>query len=444
MSTRLVNAASRTLASHTSRRGFLRRLAVAGSALVTNPASYVLRPLNAYQVVVRSADCRSGKCAQGWTEFCCTLTGVNTCPPGSVVAGWWRAEGSGYCNGTSRYYMDCHAASCGSCGCGSSGTCDNSCVYCDCHCAHNRCDLWKTCCIRFRYGQCNQQLACVGPIICRVVTCVPPWQWDTTCTTTDAREDATRFHDAPCLNPPAVPYFARPGIVTGSKWELRSNLSAGPAEQAFDLGVEGDVPLMADWTGAGVATAAVVRGVRHGVSGDQALTWYIRQVEGAGQPELAFDYGSPGDLPVAGDWNGDRVHTVGVFRGGQWLLRNSNSTGNPDLVATFGQPGDIPVVGDWNGDGIDGIGVVRGTTWMLRNTASSGPAEITFDFGDPAGAPVVGDWNGNGVDTPGRYTAGLWELSDSFSGGAPVVSFSFGGAGSRPVVWRRLPEPGAG
>lgn len=438
MSRRLVEMTSRALGERTSRRGFLRRMAMAGSAIVTAPMAYALRPITAYQAIILPNDCPPGsQCRSGWTEFCCTKIGANTCPPGSVVGGWWRAEGSGYCNGDSRYYMDCHTASCGGCGCGASGTCGNDCVNCACHCELDRCDLWKTCCTRFRYGQCNQHIECVGPITCRVVTCVPPWEWDSTCTRTDARDDSTARHDSACLHPPLGPYRARPGVVRASRWLLRNTLDAGSPHQEFALGVTGDVPLMADWLGSGVATAAVVRGVRHGTVGRTGLTWYIRQIEGAGLPDLSFDYGQPGDIPLAGDWVGNGTHTVGVVRGNQWLLRTRNAAGPADISFTFGEPGDIPVVGDWAGSGRDGIGVVRGSRWILRNTATPGPADHDFDFGSPTGLPVVGDWNGNGADRPGRFEAGAWSLTNSMGGGAPDVQFTFGAAGDTPVVWRR-------
>ena len=68
-----------------------------------------------------SCDCGS-RCCDGYTEFCCTLNGDNRCPPGSIMAGWWKADGSGFCGPNApRYYMDCNA-SCGGCGCGRSGT----------------------------------------------------------------------------------------------------------------------------------------------------------------------------------------------------------------------------------------------------------------------------------------------------------------------------------
>jgi hypothetical protein len=307
---------------------------------------------------------------------------------------------------------------------------------------HDNCNLWKECCTRFRYGQCNNQIECVGPIVCRVVTCVPPWEWDSTCTRTDARSDVTRFHDSACLHPPLGPYPARPAVVRDHSWLLRDTLSPGaPDRPVFTLGADGDVSLMADWTGAGIATAGVVRGARTGIKGRGNLTWYLRHVEGAGQPDLIFDYGVPGDIPVAGDWTGNGVDTVGVVRGNQWLLRTRNSAGQPDISFTFGQPGDIPVVGDWDGDGRDGIGVVRGTTWILRNTPTPGPPDHTFDFGDADSIPVVGDWDGDGISSPGRFSDGTWQVTNRLTTAQPDLTFEYGQAGDHPLVWRRLSEP---
>jgi hypothetical protein len=59
-------------------------------------------------------------------------------------------------------------------------------------------------------------------------------------------------------------------------------------------------------------------------------------------------FGLPGDLVVAGDWNGDGVDTVGVYRNGVFFLRNSNTSGFADLVFAFGIPGDQPIAGDWD------------------------------------------------------------------------------------------------
>lgn len=204
MSTRLATAASKFLGSRSSRRGFLTRTALTGTALAVAPIDYLVHPKSAYAAVCNcsgsSCDCGS-LCCDGYTEFCCHTTGANTCPPGTVAAGWWKADGSGLCGpAAARYYLDCNAVSCGSCGCGSSGTCPPSCSGLNCGCAFGSCNNRKHNCVAFRYGQCNQDISCLGAIVCRVVTCTPPWVMDSKCTATVATDNATRFHNRPCLS----------------------------------------------------------------------------------------------------------------------------------------------------------------------------------------------------------------------------------------------------
>ena len=150
-------------------------------------------------------------------------------PPGTIVAGWWRADGSGFCdlNGPQpRYYLDCNFTCDEGCRCSSGGLCARSCTSAVCKC-HGGCDTRKSECTRFRYGQCNQDL-CVGPLHCRIVTCVPPWKWDPACATSPVLySQSTRFHDRPCLHdgftdiPPkalyagAVEWMAGEGIAAG-------------------------------------------------------------------------------------------------------------------------------------------------------------------------------------------------------------------------------------
>ncbi len=206
MSTKLVEAITRKMGTGMSRRGLFRRAAIIGSALTVAPMSYILKPGSAYAAICtcrgQSCNC-SDMCCKSYTAFCCTIYGANACPPGTVTAGWWKADGSGFCDvdgvAKPRYYIDCHGDSC-TCSCGPSGTCSPTCSFCNCECANKDCDNRKTCCIRFRYGQCNQQMPCLGPIVCRVVTCTPPWEVDPTCTKRVLTDNVTRFHDAPCLH----------------------------------------------------------------------------------------------------------------------------------------------------------------------------------------------------------------------------------------------------
>ncbi len=191
---RMADSVTGWLARRTSRRGFLVRVGVVGSALAVDSVGFALRPGTAYASVCGP----SASCAAGWTVFCATINdGVNACPPGSIAAGWWKADGASLCGGKARYIVDCNAT-CSRCagGGGGSGICSPSCWSCTCQCGPSSgCDQRKNCCNAFRYGQCHQEVAQVGGVQCRVVSCTPPWKWEK-CSTAPATDNATRNHNS--------------------------------------------------------------------------------------------------------------------------------------------------------------------------------------------------------------------------------------------------------
>jgi serine-aspartate repeat-containing protein C/D/E len=121
-----------------------------------------------------------------------------------------------------------------------------------------------------------------------------------------------------------------------------------------------------------------------------------------------FRYGTAADAPMAGDWNGDGVDAIAIFRSGQWLLDldGDGRWTDRDEVFDFGQPGDIPIAADFNGDGIDELAVVRGDVWIIdsdgdrRLTAADATIRIEMREGE---VPVAGDWDGDGRAEPGYY-----------------------------------------
>jgi hypothetical protein len=223
MSVWLADRVAGILERRTSRRGFLTQTALVGSALAVAPADFILRPGTAYAAICRCGNpacgCRSA-CCDGYTEFCCTMHGSNTCPPGSFAGGWWKADGSSYCNGP-RYYIDCHTeCQCaGNCTPGGFGFCPE-CDGLTCGCANGDCNKRATGCVTFRYGQCHQEIACAGRIACRVVTCTPAYLVDNACTNTSMTDNNTAQHHAPCLDAPATVVraygFASP--TSGGAW----------------------------------------------------------------------------------------------------------------------------------------------------------------------------------------------------------------------------------
>ncbi len=120
-----------------------------------------------------------------------------------------------------------------------------------------------------------------------------------------------------------------------------------------------------------------------------------------------FRYGTDVDRAVVGDWNGDGVATIGVFRNGTWYLDvdGNGRWSEHDVKVSFGQSGDVPVVGDWNGDGIDNLGVYRNGTWYLDTNGNLrlDAHDKVFELGGPHHKPVVGDFNGDGIDQPAVY-----------------------------------------
>ena len=85
-----------------------------------------------------------------------------------------------------------------------------------------------------------------------------------------------------------------------------------------------------------------------------------------------------------------------------------------DRRVELGAAGDTPVVGDFDGDGVDELGVYRDGEWLVD---ADGDGE--FDATDEAlasdaiagriGVPIPGDWDGDGADEPGVFNPGSGE-----------------------------------
>ena len=100
------------------------------------------------------------------------------------------------------------------------------------------------------------------------------------------------------------------------------------------------------------------------------------------------------------------------------------ASANSDLQCQFGQAGDIPVVGDWTGDGIEKIGVYRNGTWYLdtNNNHRLDAGDRVVELGQPGDLPVVGNFNGNGRAAIGVYRAGTAAPAAAHTAAAPSVT----------------------
>jgi ribosomal protein L24E len=249
MSQWLVKQTSTWLAARSTRRGFLQRSAMAATAMSVAPLDFALKPMSASAAICacagKNCDCGAA-CCDGYTQFCCTInSGVNACPPGTFSGGWWKADGSIYCAGP-RYYIDCHGACSCTTGC-SSGFCSPGCDGLSCGCALGNCNNRHAGCTQFRYGQCHQDIACVGRIACRVVSCTAPFLLDTTCSRASATDDATANHFAPCQNGPTTASGTVVGMAVPAGgdgyWLVTNDGSVFPFGSAPDNGSAAGVHL---------------------------------------------------------------------------------------------------------------------------------------------------------------------------------------------------------
>lgn len=186
-----------------------------------------------------------------------------------------------------------------------------------------------------------------------------------------------------------------------------------------------DRPVVGDWNGDGVSEVGIFR------TGTSSSTFYQRSSTGS----RTVRWGTPGDVPVVGDFDGDRVSQIGVRKlgAGTWLLRSRN--GAVATVKGVGGAADTPLTGDWDGNGRANLGLYRSSnhTFYLRSERGTYSAVA---LGTVAEQPVTGDWNGDGRTDVGVHnrTTGVFTLRVPARAGVVLQRIRWGTTGDMPVV----------
>lgn len=107
-----------------------------------------------------------------------------------------------------------------------------------------------------------------------------------------------------------------------------------------------------DWNGDGSFNNSLFTGISFIRAGAEVIT-----------------FGEPGDIPLAGDWDGDGVATPGVFRldgddtdelrSGHFIAADANGNYYGSRIIVENAQGVTPLVGDWTGDGIESLAIRR-------------------------------------------------------------------------------------
>lgn len=226
----------------------------------------------------------------------------------------------------------------------------------------------------------------------------------------------------------------RPG--TGFWFTLLSSADySRDAAVSFAWGAGGDVPLMADFDGDSKMDYAVFR--------PSIGTWFIRHSNGSMR---TISWGTVGDVPLTGDFDSDGKADLVVYRPteGRWFVTQS-SMGYPrqgpgSYWVAWGTTGDQPHIGDFNGDGLSDMVVFRPSSgyWFARYSTRSSQqgGGLTIVWGGGGDESIVGDWDGDSRTDLAVYrpSEGRWYVLQSSTAFRSGSWFAWGAGGDIPLA----------
>ena len=193
------------------------------------------------------------------------------------------------------------------------------------------------------------------------------------------------------------------------------------------FGRTGDDPrVVGDWDGDGKADPAVYRS---GAAGEQSFFFY----RPSAQPGVNFVpilWGTAGDTPVRGDFDGDGKLDAAVYRASNntWYIRQSSN--NQPRYAQWGNASDERLEGDFDGDGKTDLVVFRAGLWAILQ--SSNNQQRYQQFGQAGDRPVSGDYDGDGKTDFAVWRAGVFYVL--LSNGNQAQGIQFGTSSDVPVA----------
>ncbi len=186
-----------------------------------------------------------------------------------------------------------------------------------------------------------------------------------------------------------------------------------PSDSSFKFGSAKDIPISGDWDGDGIDTIGLFR--------PSTKTWYLKSANNSSSSRTTFVWGSSTDKPIVGDWDGDGKDTIGFFRPSTatfYLKNNNDAATNAYSKFIFGKTTDKPLVGDWNGDEKTEIGVSRSSnTWLLD---FNGNGKLDSDAGDKTYNGFRPEFADSCSESLGpEISVGLWFTTRSGSQSSP-------------------------
>jgi hypothetical protein len=206
--------------------------------------------------------------------------------------------------------------------------------------------------------------------------------------------------------PPADLAIWRP--TTGQWWVMGG---PGSSQTIQGWGTNGDIPVPGDYDGDGKTDFSIFR-----PSNSQ---WYI-VYSGSNTFPPPFAFGVSGDKPAQADYDGDGRTDAAVFRpsNNNWYVLG---TTNGFYYSTWGETNDVPVSADYDGDGRADIAVWRGSNKTFYSVNSSNGNWQVIPFSQSSTQPVCGDYDGDGKADFAIRSGANWIIRNSATPATPVT-----------------------
>ncbi|CAN5463183.1 hypothetical protein BH10ACI1_BH10ACI1_02090 [soil metagenome] len=222
--------------------------------------------------------------------------------------------------------------------------------------------------------------------------------------------------------PPADLAIWRPS--SGYWWVMGGQ---GSQQTSQGWGTNGDDPVEGDYDGDGKTDFCVFRAD----SSNQTGTWYLIYSSTGGTNQI--QYGLDTDKPAQADFDGDGKTDIAVFRWSNttWYIYQSSTSSTVSIL--FGASGDTPIPSDFDGDGKADAAVWRNSAATFYSKNSSNGQTITTAYGATNDKPACGDYDGDG-----KADLSVWRTSNTTwyykkSSDGSTTSYQWGNANDIPV-----------
>lgn len=202
-------------------------------------------------------------------------------------------------------------------------------------------------------------------------------------------------------------------------WPAGGNLNT----RSFNWGTSGDVPAPGDFDGDFKSDYSVYR--------PSEGNWYV--FLSATNSWFVTRFGLAGDIPVPNDYDGGGKTDIAVFRpsDGNWYVLFTES--QQYSTVHWGANGDRPVPADFDGDLKTDFAVFRPSTGDWYYTKSSDSTYGIMHWGTTGDVPVPADYDGDGRADLTVFRSGVWHILRSTNG--VYVPYNWGTAGDLPQAF---------